>query len=210
MLQSANHHTRLILEPMRDSIADSLSAVHIAFTQELSKALGMYAKSETKALEAQGNLAALREEYTRVCAERDRAHQRCEQMKQEREVALEDMRKMHENLPKLVVEHYQLKADHDALRQEMVALREANAQLREKATFSLDAALQYRTQATPQSLLQHSTDMQGVKLEFPAATLRGASTASVGQVKEEHITVKEPTSPTDVDDDVAFGMYTLS
>ncbi|KAI1792625.1 hypothetical protein LXA43DRAFT_1093578 [Ganoderma leucocontextum] len=206
MSQSANQQARLILEPMRDSMADSLSAVHVAFTQELSKAHAMFVKSETKAVEAQVCLASLRDEFAHVCTERDRALGRCEQMKKEREAALEDIRKMNENLPKLVVEHYQLKADHDALQQEMVALKETNAQLREKATIALHAVLHYRTQTVPQSLLQHSTGAQGVKSEFPAATPGVAGPVAGVQVKEEHVVMKEPHSPTDVDDDVAFAL----
>ena len=120
---------------------------------------------------------------------------------------------MNENLPKLVVEHYQLKGDHDALRREVATLRETNAQLREKASRSFDAALQFGAQAVPPSLLQHahpSADVSGVKLEFSgAAPGAGADSAPVAQVKEERVTMGEANSSTDVDDDVAFGMYTL-
>ena len=151
----------------------------------------------------------MRDELARVCAERDRALERCEQMKKEREAALEDIRRMNENLPKLVVEHYQLKGEHDNLRQELVALKETNAQLREKAALSLDAASRFHTQVLPPELLRYSTQTPGVKLEFPSSTPGGTnpSLAAAAQVKEEQVAMKESGSPTDSDADVAFGMY---
>ncbi|PIL36393.1 transporter [Ganoderma sinense ZZ0214-1] len=208
MMQLANQQARSILEPMRDSIASALSAVHVTFAEELSKAHHLIVKSEARARDSQSLVGMLRDELARVCAERDRAVERCEQMKKEREAALEEMRKMNENLPKLVVEHFQLKGDHDNLRQELVALKETNAQLREKASLSLEVASRYRTQTLPPELLQYTTGIPGVKLEFPTGTSGAANPAPIAQVKEERITVKESSSPTDLesDADVAFAL----
>lgn len=211
MLNSANQQTRAILEPVRDAIANSLATVHVAFTEELARAHLLIVKTEARAREMQGYMSLMRDELARVSAERDRALQHCEQMKKEREAAMEDMKKMNENLPKLVIEHYQLKGNHEALQKELVALKETNAQLmetntqlREKAAFSLD-----HTQTIPPSFLRYSTDNSGVKLEFPAATSGGASTVAAAQVKEEPSSMEHSRSPVEADADVAFGMYDL-
>lgn len=212
---------RQMLEPMRKSMCESLTNVHMQFTTELARMQGLLYKSETRLLEAQRQCALLQEDNTRLRAERDHyakglkelqvqcasmqeerarlraAHElatkTCETLKVQHQTAIQDMQKMNDNIPKLVLDYYQLKSDHATLQQEAAALRDANAQLREKVRVSAAVfpVWSVGSDAGPASPVERK---ETIKTEGPS------SPVAVKQERE-----RAPDSPSDLDTECALG-----
>ncbi|KAI0688362.1 hypothetical protein C8T65DRAFT_674543 [Cerioporus squamosus] len=133
-IQDASHVAALnALKPLRDSIAESLGVAHKRVAEEYARLHVTLVTSENRLRTVMAKCVSLQQDIARLTVERDAAIKVADQFKKDKEAAVDEMQKMNTNLPKLVVEYYELKSDHALLQQEMAAVKEENAQLREKA-----------------------------------------------------------------------------
>ncbi len=216
----ATNRTRAALEPMRKAMCDSLGAVHMQFSTELNGMYTSLFHAQMNLREMQRQYAMLQEECSQVRAERaneqcarEEAQRRCERLLEEgakareerdmyekicellkvqRENAIEEIRKMNENIPRLVVDYYQMKSEHETLKEEVVALREANVLLREKVQAR---ELSSECHPGPSSPVMRK---EGVKTEVPGSPVA---------FKQEHDNAVDPPSGFDDDAECALGMY---
>ncbi|RPD55138.1 hypothetical protein L226DRAFT_574847 [Lentinus tigrinus ALCF2SS1-7] len=152
-----------VLKPFRDSFAESLAAAHKSFASEFSGLHNLIMLSDNRFRAAVAHCTSLQKECARVTAERDAAVKFAEQLKKDKESAIEAMQKMNTNLPKLVVEYYELKSDHAELQRKMAALEEENAQLREKAQGKSSPVYSYESVfAAPASPVEQKVKLEDV------------------------------------------------
>ncbi|RDX48521.1 hypothetical protein OH76DRAFT_1483880 [Lentinus brumalis] len=121
------------LQPLRSSLAESLTAAHNRFADEYSRLHSLLVNSEGRFQAVLAKCSSLQQDCARLTVERDAAIKVAQQFKKDKESAIEEMQKMNVNLPKLLIEYFELKSDHALLQQEMATVKEENAQLREKA-----------------------------------------------------------------------------
>ena len=211
--QAANAQARQILDPIRIAAADALAGAHAALAPHIAQLQGFHVNSEIRLAHTQAQLAALQEEVARLRDERDHARAQAERARKEAAETLAEASRMKESvMPRLVIEHYQLKGEHDALKGELARVKDANRALHEK--LQVQTALAAHAQArsavgvanmfvVPRSESRHG-GAGGVKAEAGTEPGQGL------QVKEERgmsvVRVKEPSSPAEVDSETASGM----
>ncbi len=134
--------------------------------------------------EAQRRCERLLEQGAKVREERDMYEKICELLKVQRKNTIEEM---NENIPRLVVDHYQMKSKHETLKQE-----EANVLQREKVQVR---ALSSECHLGPSSPVGRKED---VKTEAPGSPVA---------FKQEHDNAVDLPSDFDDDAECALGMY---
>ena len=137
--EMSGRQARHTLDPLYKAIASALTAVHHNAAGEFSEMHTVLAKNEAqlraalqRCVQLQSQCAQLHTECARLRLERDTAHSLCTSLKEQRENATEELQKIKDNFPELIIEHYRLKSDHAVLQQEAAMLRDVNAQLKEK------------------------------------------------------------------------------
>ncbi|EJF60019.1 hypothetical protein DICSQDRAFT_171506 [Dichomitus squalens LYAD-421 SS1] len=211
--EAANAQARQVLDPIRQSVSDALTSAHVTLAQHLAQLQSMLVRADLRQAQAQAQIAALRDQNARLTEERDRAREHAERVKKDAEAAVEEVSKMKENvMPRLVIDHYQLKGEHDAIKAELASAQAANRELREKLQVQVQATLAGHAQA---GSAQAVTSMFVVPRARPdeAGDVKAEQGVESGvQVKEERLAfgvggpVKGPSSPSAVDAETAFAL----